>query len=76
MAAPLEYDPKHAACHRAGVDPFSDEVDELRQVLRLCRSCPIARACRASWDAAPSAFGVWGGRLGIHLARERIKANA
>lgn len=77
MAArfPADFDPALAECRASGLDPFSEADDELRLVLQLCRSCPIRVECRASWDAAPTVFGVWGGRLGIHLARERIDAN-
>lgn len=65
-----DFDPRDAACR--GLDPFSDDPRELRRILELCRSCPIRRACRASWDAAPSVYGVWGGRLGVDLARARL----
>lgn len=61
-----------ALCGAADLDPFTDNADELSQVLALCRDCPIRAECRERWHDAPTLYGVWGGLRGVDLARREL----
>jgi hypothetical protein len=69
---------KNASCHGMTELFFSTTPIDMRQAIRICRTCPVRSSCFTTALDQREMFGIWAGhsQRQLHLAiRERVIAS-